>query len=97
MTHTTWAQLRELRATEPGFAEAYGEAELAYELGRRVRELRLARGMSQRQLALLAGTSQPAIARLEMGGTNPRMNTLARLSAALGAELVVVLRETAVA
>ncbi|MEX0782959.1 MAG: helix-turn-helix transcriptional regulator [Dehalococcoidia bacterium] len=97
MAHTTWSQLREQRTREPGFAEAYGQAELAYELGRRVRELRQARGLSQRQLAVLIGTSQPAIARLEMGGTNPRMNTLARLSAALGAELVVALREPAIA
>lgn len=82
---------------EPGFKEAYEEAELAYELGQCVRELRLARGLSQKDLAALVGTSQAAIARLELGGTNPRVSTLARLGTALGAELVVTLRETAVA
>ena len=97
MAHSSWSDLRERRADEPGFAEAYAAAELAHELGRRVRELRLARGLSQKELAALAGTSQPAVARLELGGTNPRVSTLARLSLALGAELVVALREPAVA
>jgi len=43
--------MRERRMAEPGAAEAYGAARLAFELGRCVRELRERRGWSQRQLA----------------------------------------------
>lgn len=49
-----------------------------------VYELRLAAGLSQRALALRAGTSQPAIARYERGAATPSWETLQRLAAACG-------------
>jgi transcriptional regulator with XRE-family HTH domain len=45
-----WTELRERRLSEPGAAEAYEAARLAFELGRAVREIREARGWSQREL-----------------------------------------------
>lgn len=48
-------------------------------------------GLSQEQLAHRAGTSQPAIARLEQGGSNPTIETLARFAAAAGYTLRVEL------
>jgi transcriptional regulator with XRE-family HTH domain len=57
-----------------------------------VAEQRQARGLSQRELAELVGTTQSAIARLESGGRPPRIDTLLRLSNALDCELVVQLR-----
>ena len=57
-----------------------------------VAEQRLARGLSQRELAELTGTTQSAIARLERGGRPPRIDTLLRIAAALDCELVVELR-----
>jgi transcriptional regulator with XRE-family HTH domain len=44
-------------------------------------------GLSQRELAARAGTTQSAVARIEGGGTSPTVATLARLVAAAGAEL----------
>lgn len=50
-----WSGLRDRRMTEPGAAEAYEAARLAFELGATVRELRQARGWSQAELASAAG------------------------------------------
>lgn len=48
-------------------------------------------GLSQRDLAQRAGTSQPAIARLEQGRASPTFATLERLAAAAGFALRVEL------
>jgi ribosome-binding protein aMBF1 (putative translation factor) len=58
-----------------------------------VAEQRLHRGLSQKQLAELCGTTQSAIARLEAGGRPPRIDTLLRIAHALDCDLVVELRE----
>lgn len=54
-----------------------------------VRSARTRAGLSQRQLALRAGVSQPAVARLESGRHTPSLTTLARLLAACGQRLVL--------
>lgn len=84
-----WHTLRERRIAEPGAAETYEAARLAFELGRRVRELREQRGWSQTQLARQAGMTQSAVARFEAGGTIPTLPVLERLARALDAELDV--------
>ena len=58
----------------------------------KVAERRQARGLSQRELAELVGTTQSAIARLERGGRPPRIDTLLRIADALECDLVVDLR-----
>ena len=57
-----------------------------------VAERRLARRMSQQELAQAVGTTQSAIARLETGGRPPRIDTLLRIAEALDCDLVVDLR-----
>jgi ribosome-binding protein aMBF1 (putative translation factor) len=57
-----------------------------------VAERRLERGLSQRELAELTGTTQSAIARLERGGRPPRIDTLLRIAEALDCDLAVELR-----
>ena len=57
----------------------------------KVSEQRTARGMSQRELAELVGTTQSAIARLERGVRPPRIDTLLRIAEALECELLVEL------
>lgn len=46
-------------------------------------------GLTQQQLADLAGTSQPAVARLERGGGRPTIATVRRLLDAAGFDLRV--------
>jgi transcriptional regulator with XRE-family HTH domain len=58
----------------------------------RVAERRQERGLSQRELAELVGTTQSAIARLERGGRPPRIDTLLRIADALECDLVVELK-----
>jgi transcriptional regulator with XRE-family HTH domain len=54
-----------------------------------VREMRIAAGLSQRDLARRAATSQPAIARYEGGAAVPSWETLRRIAAACGRQLKV--------
>jgi ribosome-binding protein aMBF1 (putative translation factor) len=88
-TRDSWAGLRERRLAEPGAAQAYDAARLAFELGAAVRELRLARNWSQTQLATAAGMTQSAVARFEAGGTIPTLPVLGRIADALNADLTV--------
>lgn len=57
-----------------------------------VAERRQEKGLSQRELAEIVGTTQSAIARLERGGRPPRIDTLLRIADALDCDLVVDLR-----
>jgi len=49
-----------------------------------VRKLRRSAGLSQRDLARRAATSQPAVARYERGSATPSWKTLERLAVACG-------------
>jgi len=52
-------------------------------LAANLRRLREARGLSQQQMARLAGMPRPTWASLEAGGANPTLGVLARAAAAL--------------
>ena len=54
-----------------------------------VRDLRERRGLTQKQLAELAHTSQPTIAAYESGSKSPNLRTLERLARSVGVEAVV--------
>jgi len=62
------------------------------DVGRLVAATRRARGMSQQELAVLCGTTQSAIARLERGSRPPKLDTLLRIADALDADLVLEMR-----
>lgn len=57
------------------------------EIGTFVADARNRAGLSQRELAQRAGTSQSAIARIESGAVSPSFATVRRLVAACGFEL----------
>jgi transcriptional regulator with XRE-family HTH domain len=61
-------------------------------IAEQVAEQRLARDLSQQELAELCGTTQSAIARLESGSRPPKIDTLLRVAEALDCELQVTLR-----
>jgi transcriptional regulator with XRE-family HTH domain len=73
-------------------AHVNGDGWLFAAIAVQVAEQRQARGLSQKELAELVGTTQSAIARLESGGRPPRIDTLLRIANALDCELVVQLR-----
>jgi ribosome-binding protein aMBF1 (putative translation factor) len=91
ISRSSWSEVRRRRIEKPAARAGYENARLAYEVGRQIRELREARGVSQRQLAERMGTTQSVIARLEAGGTKPSLSTLERVANALGASLRVSL------
>ena len=65
------------------FDEALAAARLALEVGETVRDAREAAGLTQRELAARMSTSQAAVARLEVGGTNATLTTLHKAAVAL--------------
>jgi DNA-binding XRE family transcriptional regulator len=60
-------------------------------LGARLRELRLAAGLTQAELARRTGIHRPNIARVEAGRHTPSLETLARLATAIGVPTTTVL------
>ena len=59
------------------------EPELPVRLGRNVRQLREARGLTQEQMARLAGIPRATWGHLESGGGNPTLSVLHRVALAL--------------
>jgi transcriptional regulator with XRE-family HTH domain len=53
------------------------------ELGERIRQWRLGRGMNQQQLAEASGLTQSGLFRVETGQTNPQLISLQRIASAL--------------
>jgi transcriptional regulator with XRE-family HTH domain len=70
---------------DPEIKQAYDSLEPAYQIAR----LRIARGLTQAQLAEMVGTKQPSIARLESGASEPSVAFLRKVAAALEARLEV--------
>lgn len=63
-------------------------------LGRNVRSARLARGLSQEQLAFEAEMKRSYLSDLERGTRNPSVRALGRLAKALGVEPPELLRRS---
>ena len=89
--HHSYEQIKRRRRGNPKFREGHEEARRAFLIGQAVRERRLALGLSQTEVAARAGMTQPALSRLEAGGTVPTIPVLERIAAALGAELIVTI------
>lgn len=73
-------------------AAAYEEARAALQLGQMVHDRRTELGLTQAELAIRAGMTQPQLSRLESGGATPSVPLLARLAAALDADLDIAFR-----
>src|SRR5690606_18547317 len=58
--------------------------------GELIRDVRRRRGLTQHQLARRAGTTQPAISRLERGDISPSVETLDRLLLVMGERLTLL-------
>ncbi len=87
--------LAEDLASDPKFRAEWERTALARAIALELVRYRGAHELSQRGLARLVGMSQPQVARLELGEYNPRVETLVRLSAALGLEFRINIRPEA--
>lgn len=56
--------------------------------GNNVQAIRKARGLTQSELADLAGVEQPTISKLERGSDSMTLRTLTRVAEALGVEVI---------
>ena len=74
---------------DPEFLREYYALEEEFALASALIRARVAADMSQQDIAVAMGTSQPAVARLEGGKSNPSLATLRRYAAAVGAKLVI--------
>lgn len=62
-------------------------------MGARLRRLRVASGMSLRQLGLMVGVHYNQLQRIEQGKVNPSIQTLYRISEGLGVDVSELLPE----
>lgn len=89
--HASYEAIARQRRGSVEYREGYDEARRAFLLGQAVRERRLALGLSQTDVADRAGMTQPALSRLEAGGSVPTIPVLGRICAALDAELIMTI------
>lgn len=75
------------RLKDPQFRKAWAQSEAEYLVSKAIIERRLAKKLSQRDLALRVKTSQAAISRVESMSGNPSLSFLKRIAAALGTNL----------
>jgi transcriptional regulator with XRE-family HTH domain len=59
-------------------------------MGRRIRDLRLSRGLSQEQLGNLAGIAVSQVGRIERGEINTTLSTLVSIARALEASVQMI-------
>jgi len=64
-------------------------------IGRNIKQVRMARGLSQAELARRSGIAKATLSQLEVAKGNPTIETLFALTKVLGVPLGVVLQETA--
>jgi transcriptional regulator with XRE-family HTH domain len=88
----TWQESKARRPDTLERRAGYERARRAHEIGVRVRTLREACGITQTELAKRMGTSQSVIARLELGGAEPRIDLLDRVARALGHRALIEFR-----
>ncbi len=91
---TNWTDIKASRTDNDERRHGYEHAGRAIRLAFEIKALREKKGLSQRQLAELVGTTQSAIARLEGGRISPSLPTLDRIANALDAELTISLTDT---
>ena len=89
--HRSYEEIARQRRSSGEYREGYDEARRAFLIGQAVRERRVALGLSQSEVAVRAGMTQPALSRLEAGGAVPTIPVLERIAVALSAELIVTI------
>lgn len=71
------------------FRKEYEALEFEYQVIRALIKKRLAKKVSQRDLAKITGMQQSAIARLESGNSSPTLSVVSRLLSGLGARVSI--------
>lgn len=85
------AKLSSLKLRQLSLALREGKTVPIEKLGQRLRDIREALGMTQKQLAKKLKISQPALSRIEENAANCTLQTVIRTAQALGCEFLGVL------
>ena len=96
--HSRWKTRQARRLAETGDAGEHPEYEQAgrdLRLGDQLWAIRRSRNLAQKEVAERAGISQPALARIELGGGVPDIETLRRLGNAMGVRFHVIVGDLA--
>jgi transcriptional regulator with XRE-family HTH domain len=84
-----WKEHKKLLMKDREFRTEYEALEPEHKLASALIRLRLARGLTQEELARLMNTKQESIARLESGTSLPSLTTVKKAAAALDAHLEI--------
>lgn len=87
-----WKEHKKLLMEDPEFKREFDNLEPEYKFAATLIRLRLAKGLTQEDLARMLNTKQESIARLESGGSLPSLSTMKKVANALGADLEINLR-----
>jgi transcriptional regulator with XRE-family HTH domain len=87
-----WKEHKKRLLKDPEFRKEYEALEPEHRLASALIRLRLAKGLTQEELAQRMNTKQESIARLESGRSLPSLNTVRKAAEALDAELEIELR-----
>ncbi len=87
-----WREHKKRLLKDPEFRKEYEALEPEHKLASALIRLRLAKGLTQEQLANLLNTKQESIARLESGSSLPSLSTVRKVADALDAEVEINLR-----
>ena len=85
----TLKDLKQELMENPEFVREYEALEPEHQIARQLIALRLARGLTQADLAARAGTRQVSVSRVETGATVPKLPLLKKLARALDAHLEI--------
>ena len=88
----TFQQDLRSRLKDDKFKKEWEKSELEYQLARELIKKRLEKGLSQRELANLAQTSQAKISQLESMKANPSLSFLKKLATALNMRVEISFR-----
>lgn len=87
-----WKEHKKQLMKDPEFRKEYEALEPEHRLASTLIRLRVAKGLTQEQLAALMKTKQESIARLESGNSLPSLSTVKKAAEALDADLEINLR-----
>jgi DNA-binding XRE family transcriptional regulator len=89
-----FSDIKKRALKDPAVKAAYDALEPEYKLAESIIRARLAKKLTQVELAKRAGVSQTVIARIESGTNNPTISTVSRVANALGKEIRLVTSQT---
>jgi len=85
-----WNELKKELLKNPAVKLEYERLEPEYQLARQLIKARLAKKLTQSELAIKAGVKQEYVARLESGTANPTVESLNKVASVLDKHLKLV-------